>query len=89
MIDHAQRIQNKREIEQMKSYIDPMLIAIAVALALIIGSVMLDKYAASKHGGEIKTAAAFAACLSGAQILVGDDGIANCRVVSSKLVNGL
>ena len=102
MIDHVQRIRQRQidalkksnealenaEMERMDKSAQPLMLVLIVCLVAIAVDSVLDIYASKKYASEIKTANAFAQCLNGTPIQVGDSW-ARCGVEKLSLVAGM
>ena len=88
IIDHAQRIAEDRAIEEMERYSKPLLIIVAAFLIAIAADGLLGAYANYKHAEQIQAASAFASCLNGQKIEIGDS-LASCNIEKITLVAGI
>ena len=86
--DHAQRIKELREVEQMEKYSTPLLSLVLIVLAGILISFALDVYTDNKFSGAKTTADIFAQCLSGAHVEA-DGHVITCVVKKSELTKGM
>jgi hypothetical protein len=94
-IDHNRRIQaqlhaaaENKAIDDMERNARPLFIVLAVCLLAIVSDVLLDIYSTHQHAAQIQAASAFASCLNGQQIEVGDSW-ASCKITKITLVEGI
>lgn len=88
MNDHAKRIKEKHEVEQMEKYSTPLMSLVLIVLAVTLISFALDVYADNKFSGTKETASAFAYCLSGGSVET-DGGVITCSIKKSELIKGV
>ena len=88
MNDHAKRINELHEVEQIENYSTPLLTLVLIVLAVMLISFALDVYADNKFSGTKETADIFAQCLSGAHVEA-DGHVITCAVKKSELIKGM
>ena len=88
MNDHAKRINELHEVEQMEKYSAPLLSAVLLVLAVSLISFALDMYADNKYSNHVRLEALYVSALNGVTVDTGD-GIATCKVAKYNLVGGV
>ena len=86
--DHAQRIKELHEVEQMEKYSTPLLSLVLIVLAVTFTSFALDVYADNKYSDHAQLEALYVSALNGAPVDTGD-GIATCKVIKYELIKGI
>lgn len=88
MIDHAKRIKELHEVEQLGKYSTPLLSAVLIVLGVSLISFALDVYADNKYADNVQLEALYVSALNGMAVDIGD-GIATCKIEKFNLVGGL
>ena len=88
MNDHAKRIKELHEVEQMEKYSTPLMSAVLIVLAVTLISFALDVYADGKYSAHVQLEALYVSALNGEPVDTGD-GIATCKVIKYELIKGI
>lgn len=93
-IDHNKRIQaqlraaaENKVIDDMERNARPLFIVVVICFSALLIDGLLNVYATHKYAGQIQAASAFASCLNGRPIEVGDSW-ASCSVHKITLKHG-